>query len=215
MELINQKKKTYYQLILDRSGSMADCIQPTVSGYNEQLQVLKSLERRFPEQQIQVRLTMFNHEVDHVFSAAFPHSVPELSREKFIPDGSTALYDAVGEAVIALKSQIQHELEAGLATVVVVILTDGYENASKIFDLARISALINELQNTGKWTFSYIGATLDAVKVAAEMHIKSENSMSFEKSNMRDVFKEVDESLIKYMNTKRGGKDPSTFLNKN
>jgi hypothetical protein len=214
MEKMDQKKKTYYQLILDRSGSMADCIQPTVSGYNEQLQVLKSLEKRFPEQEIQVGLTMFNNEVNHNFSAVSPHSVNELTFQDFIPEGTTALYDAVGEAVLGLKTRIQHEIDAGIATVVVVILTDGHENASRIFNLSRISTLINELQNTEKWTFSYLGATLDAVKIAGEMRIKSENSLSFQKENMKTVFEDMDHSLIEYMQEKRSGKNPSNFLKK-
>jgi hypothetical protein len=210
----NQKKKTYYQLILDRSGSMSDCIHPTVTGFNEQLQVLRSLEKRFEDQEISVGLTMFNHEVVQVFLSTSPHRMENMTLNNFIPDGTTALFDAVGETVLGLKSRIQHELDAGIATVVVVILTDGYENASKIFNLKGISTLIQELEATGKWTFSYIGATLDAVQVAQSMNIKTENSMSFEKSKMKNIFKDVDDSIVEYMHKKSSGEDLSGFLKK-
>jgi hypothetical protein len=210
----NRKMKTYYQLILDRSGSMSDCIQPTVSGFNEQLQVLRSVEKRFPEQEVSVGLTLFNMDVVQVFTSTSPQKVEDLSLNNFFPDGSTALFDAVGETVMALKSRIQHEIEAGIATVVVVILTDGYENASKFFNIKGISALIKELEATGKWTFSYIGATIDAVQIAQTMNIKTENSMSFEKSQMSDTFKAVDDSIMDYMEHKRSGKDLSKFFKK-
>jgi hypothetical protein len=91
-----------------------------------------------------------------------PDEVSELSREIYNPSGSTALYDAIGMTTRKLNENIGTELISDIATAVVVIITDGYENSSRQFDLAQIKSMIRELEATGKWTFSYLGATLDA-----------------------------------------------------
>lgn len=37
-------QRTYYQLIVDRSGSMTDCVNATIDGFNEQLHRIRSME---------------------------------------------------------------------------------------------------------------------------------------------------------------------------
>jgi hypothetical protein len=205
-------KKTYYHIILDQSGSMQDCLQSTISGFNEQLQVIKSLQKRFPEQEVRVGLTRFNQEVMHTYFAQLPDEVSELSREIYNPSGSTALYDAIGMTTRKLNENIGTELISDIATAVVVIITDGYENSSRQFDLAQIKSMIRELEATGKWTFSYLGATLDAVRIAANLNIQHQNSISFDKCSMLDTFNILGESMDNYLKEKREGKNPNKFL---
>ena len=89
-------------------------------------------------------------------------------------------------------------------TVVIVILTDGYENASKSFNLASVRKMISRLEETGTWTFSFIGATLDAVDVAESMSIKKQNSFSFEKGEMNNsVWSKLDKSMNHYFEKKK------------
>ena len=59
-----KNKKTYYQIILDKSSSMSDCIESTVNGFNEQMQMIKRLDDKFSEQEILVSLTTFNQDVN-------------------------------------------------------------------------------------------------------------------------------------------------------
>ena len=43
------KKRTVYQLIVDRSGSMAGMQRQVVSGFNEQLQAAQGIQRKYPD----------------------------------------------------------------------------------------------------------------------------------------------------------------------
>ena len=89
---------------------------------------------------------------------------------------------------------------------VIIILTDGYENASRIFTLQQIRALITQKEASGRWTFSYLGATLDAVDMAEQMHIKRQNAMAFDKANMqKDVWNKLSDSMDLYLDKKRRG----------
>ena len=203
-----QKQKTIYHLIVDKSGSMGDCIEHTISGFNEQVSKIQQLGVKYPEQEISIGLTTFNHEVFHHFFQSPPSIVRALNTDTYRPDGTTALIDAIGMTAEQIEKDIkQQELDSN-TTVVVVILTDGHENASKLFKLEDIKKTISRLEETGKWTFSFIGATLDAVDVATAMSIKSQNSFMFDKSNMKSgVFHKLSSSMDLYMNKKRSGKN--------
>jgi hypothetical protein len=203
-----KKQKTIYHMILDKSGSMSDCIPNTLEGYNEQILKIRELEKKYPEQEICLGLTTFNHEVCHLSFHRPPAAARLLNSENYRPDGSTALLDAIGLVVRQLESDIEMQQQEYDTTVVVVILTDGHENASQLFRLADISRTIARLEETGKWTFSFIGATLDAVHVAQSMAIKTQNSYTFDKAEMKGrVFENLSRSMDTYFDKKRKGGD--------
>lgn len=200
-----KNKKTYYLMILDRSGSMQDCVQETINGFNEQIQMIRDLQLRFPEQEFQISLTTFNHELEHPFEMTNVNYVKELSLHSYIPSGSTALLDAIGDAVSRLKASAMDEISRDEATAVVVILTDGHENASREFTHQQIGDLIKELEKTGSWSFSYLGATIDAVEVAEKMNISRRNSVVYKKSETGKVYTDLANSFIHYAEAKSEG----------
>jgi Mg-chelatase subunit ChlD len=125
-----------------------------------------------------------------------------------VPDGSTSLYDAIGSSVQRLEQQQATDMKDFDTTVVVIILTDGYENSSGNFRLVDIKRMIARLEETGKWTFSFIGATLDAVEVAVQMEIKAQNSFAFTKETMKEeVWDKVNQSVRNYANKRRKGEN--------
>ncbi|MET0243299.1 MAG: vWA domain-containing protein [Flavitalea sp.] len=208
------KKKTYYHIILDQSGSMQDCIDPTVSGFNEQVQVVRSLQQRYPEQEIRIGLTCFNDDVNIVSFARPVNEQRQLTRETYRPDGSTALYDAIGQTVLKIKDSIGNSTLSAQddVSVIVVILTDGYENSSKLFNRQGIGDLIRELEATGKWTFTYLGATIDAQEIAQTLNIRKENSMAFEKKAMPATYSKLSTSLESFFENKKHNRSSASFL---
>ena len=195
-------RKTIYHLIVDKSGSMQDCIEATINGFNEQVNRIKHNALEYEEEEITMGLTTFNTYVDHHYFQLNPNEVDLLNVETYRPNGSTALLDAVGETITQIERIIT---ESSIpATVIVVILTDGYENASKSYNLVKIRNMISRLEETVKWTFSFIGATLDAVDVAASMSIKRQNSFAFNKQEMNaSVWNKLDKSVSNYFKKKR------------
>lgn len=209
-----KNKRTYYQLILDQSGSMSSCIRPTIDGYNEQIQMIRDLQKKFPEQEFRVSLTIFNHFVDHRSDRAGIEQLAELNEMVYVPDGGTALLDAIGESVTLLNSKIAEEVRRDEATAVVVILTDGHENSSRLFSLEAIRGMIRELEAGNNWTFSFLGATRDALEQASNLNIKRENSLRYDKANTREVFHELGSSMAAYVADKAAGKKSGNFLKK-
>jgi hypothetical protein len=204
-------RKTIYHLIVDKSGSMMDCVDSTINGFNEQVNSIKGKALEFTEEDITMGLTTFNDNVNHLYYRQNPKEMVLLNYENYRPSGGTALLDAVGETISEIERQISTNLIA--TTVIVVILTDGYENASKKYNLVNIRNMISKLEETGKWTFSFIGATLDAVDVAASMAIKSQNSFSFEKTQMKSaVWDKLNKSVSSYFNKKSENRNLNNFF---
>lgn len=59
-------KKTYYLVILDKSGSMSNCIAATQKGFNAQIDMIRAIRHKFPEQEVCVSFTQFNDQVEEV-----------------------------------------------------------------------------------------------------------------------------------------------------
>ena len=207
-----KNKKTYYQIILDKSGSMYDCILTTVQGFNEQIQMIKKTSKKFPKQELLVSLTTFNEEIDFDIEAERAGLIPEMTSEfekneyrgkiPYYPSGTTSLYDAIGLSVRKIQQLAKKEIERDEASVVVVIITDGHENSSSEFTYNQIQHMIKNLENSENWTFSYLSNTPDAVSYAQSMNIKRENAMRYDKTVMRSTHSNLSHSIVGYMSSK-------------
>jgi hypothetical protein len=209
------KQKTIYHLIVDQSGSMCDCVGATINGFNEQVKKIYMLYKEFPEQEISIGLTTFNNFVNHLFFELPPLVVKPLTTATYRPMGSTALYDGIGETITDIEIVLDMTSSQDDTTVVIVVITDGYENASTKFNLEDIKSMITRLEATGKWTFSFLGATLDAVNVAERMAFRRQNSAAFEKGMIQeDVFNRVTSGMHNYLFKKQEGKDLGNLFDK-
>ena len=196
------KPKTFYHIIADESGSMSDCINQTVNGLFEQRNKILELAVKFPEQDIRAGLTFFNSTVNPIFEHLSVRDMIGQTMPHYRPNGNTALLDAIGKTI----QSVEHQMTSPQDSAVIIILTDGYENASRIFTLHQIRELITQKEASGRWTFSYLGATLDAVDMAEQMHIKRQNAMAFDKANMQqDVWNKLSDSMDHYLDKKRRG----------
>ena len=61
----------------------------------------------------------------------------------------------------------------------VSIISDGQENSSVDWTSERLAEKIQQLQDTGRWTFSYVGANVDLSKVQQQTGIHISNIMSY------------------------------------
>ena len=201
-------QKTIYHILVDKSGSMSDCIDQTINGFNEQIAKIREMELEFPEQQMTIGLTTFNIRVSHLYYMKPVEHAYKMDERNYQPDGSTAMLDAMAETMKELSLLQQQSNEQIPTTVVMVILTDGYENASRRYTLKNVKEMVEEREASGTWTFSFLGATLDAVDVAEQMSIRRENSIAFEKRDMKgEVWDRLDFSMRGYYDKKRKGED--------
>ena len=166
------KTRIFNLVILDESGSMHSIKKEAIDSVNETIQTIRSAQRRNEEQEHFVSLVTFNDDVKTVCECVPVAEVKELTEETYRPDCCTALYDAMGLSLNALRKKVAEDDK-----VLVTVVTDGYENASKEYSGQAIKALVDELKTKG-WVFAYIGANQDVEAVAATISIT--NVMNFE-----------------------------------
>ncbi len=207
-----KNKKTIYHFVVDQSGSMSGSEGPTIEGFNSQLNTLKQLKLEHPENEYVVSVTYFEDEVMEIVKFASIEEIQLLSRENYRPGGFTALLDGIGKSIEAIRRKYDNEIRENLASVVMVILTDGGENASKFFTRNLIAEMIKELDTTGKWTFSFLGADLDAVQASDNLNIRRENIISFSKENYSGIMDQMSSSIRNYENMKSAGNMKSNLF---
>jgi hypothetical protein len=205
-------KTTHYQFILDKSGSMISCIEATIEGFNNQLNMLKSLQEEFSDQQFYFSLTTFNHEIELDFSDSDVGKAPCLTKTNYVPSGSTSLLDAIGTSIGRLEEKYNDAIEANEASVVCVILTDGHENSSRNFSFDSIKKTIGRLEETGKWSFTFLGAGINAWAVSDALGIARTSSVAFDKQDMSEFICGLAGSMRTYVADKSEGRIRKDFL---
>ena len=144
MEQKKEKTKVYNVIIMDRSGSMWDIQRPAIQGYNEVLGGVKADAKTYAETQEHfITLVLFDSTaVEDVYWNANPEIAQILTPETYVPGASTPLYDAMGRTLTRLQKELKDDKNH---SVVVTIITDGYENSSHEYSLSAIKALIEAI----------------------------------------------------------------------
>ena len=178
-------KKVFNLIILDESGSMESVKSLIISGFNELVQNIKNLKKDFADQEHFVSLVTFNGMgIKTIMDNISADYLGQINESVYKPNSMTPLFDAIGDSVNKLKQITKRQDNCN---VLVTILTDGLENASKEYSGKDIKKLIDNLRNMG-WTFTYIGTDHDIDKVADSISIN--NKLSFNKSEegIREMF---------------------------
>ena len=179
----NQKTQVFNVIILDRSGSMECIRKAAVDGFNETLAGIKKAQEKFADTQEHfVSLVIFcSCEMRKVFDRVPVAKAHSLTMEDYTPCCCTPLYDAMGFTITAMRNHVK---DMDDVTVVVTIITDGMENASKEYDGGSIKSLVEKLRTEG-WTFTYMGANQDSVEVASSMSIRNARNFDYSSEGTR------------------------------
>ena len=166
------KQKIFNLIVLDASGSMYSIRNEAVAGVVETIQTIRTSQEENANQEHLLSLVVFNGQyITIVFDRMPITKVPDLNEKDYQPTDNTPLYDAMGYSITNLQRYIEED-----DNVLVTIITDGYENASREWNHHRIYQLVEDLKKKN-WLFTYIGANQDALKVAKGMGI--DHSMNY------------------------------------
>lgn len=177
------KTRVFNLIILDESGSMGCIKRQALSGVNETLQTIRAAQEKYPEQEQLVTFVPFQTgSIKFVRDCANINDVQDLRPEEYNPGTCTPLYDAIGISVNHLKGQV-----APVDSVLVTIITDGYENSSTEYNAKDISRITEELKGKG-WLFTYIGANQDAIEVARTLNIHNALNFVQDDSGTKEMF---------------------------
>lgn len=170
------KNYTHIIAVLDRSGSMSSVQQDAIGGFNTFLETQKKLKAKAT-----MSVVLFDDQYEPLYNGKDVDlsKVKELTTSTFVPRGSTALYDAIGKSINNYIATFDKTPKSSRPDkVLVIIVTDGEENASREYNQEKVNKLITD-RKKNKWQFMFLCATEDAFKTGAKLGVSAGNTFQF------------------------------------
>ena len=192
---------THIVVVLDSSGSMLDIKKDTMGGFNSFLRAQKEAEGEATITLVEFAQNGFGvwngngmvvggplndgkGTVEPLINVKYDFkdikNAPELTETSYLPTGGTPVLDTsaatinrTGKALAALPEGLRPE------KVLVVIITDGEENTSRVYNHQKVMEMIQHQTIVYKWEFMYLGANQDAIKAGAAFGLSAARSMSY------------------------------------
>lgn len=179
-------------VVADRSGSMNKILDDAIGAFNSFIAAQQQLQQDSGEP-IRLTVQLFDDQFETMQENQPIEKAELFSKFNFVPRGATALYDAIGKAVASMK-------EFDPKRAILVILTDGGENASKEISQAQAKQMIAEVEAKG-WAVTYLGANQDAFAVGSTIGVSAANTFQYtaDSSGLKYAARSMSASVGDYM----------------
>lgn len=190
--------KNYFALVIDQSGSMYHLEQDIIKMVNNTINDLKTNAVKY-NQETYLTLVLFAYSSRIVYSNVNIHNVPIFN--KYNPNGSTALFDGVSDA-------ISHLLDNNIDSYCVITYTDGCENSSEPNTIRNIRQLLIDKQKTDRWSFIFNLPPNESKDFCQTWKIPNDNvrEWSNDKTGVENTYKAVSQGLNSYYQARSAGK---------
>lgn len=192
------KQFTDITVLLDRSGSMTACKEAMETAYNT------FIEKHKTNPSTRVTLIQFDSKNDYdVVYQSVP--VTAVERLNLQPRGDTPLLDAMCQTIDNLGKRYANLPENERPDqVLVVIITDGQENASRIYKRSDVSKRVTKQTDHYNWNFVYLGANQDAISEARSLGMAAANAISYDIHKLGETVSFLADNTVAYTNTQGG-----------
>ncbi len=174
-ENIMRKNLTEVVFILDRSGSMAGLESDTIGGFNSLIEKQKK-----EDGEALVSTVLFDDKQEVIYDRVPVSKVEPMTDKQYYVRGCTALLDAVGGAIKHIAG-VQKELpeEDKPEKTLIIITTDGMENASRKYDYDKVKKMVEKKQKKNGWEFIFLGANIDSIQTAGKFGIGASRAVDY------------------------------------
>lgn len=154
--------------VIDKSGSMYTSKEDVISGFQKIIDEQKANK----DGKVTVSLFTFNQNVSKEYIGV---DINEVDKFHYSPDGLTAMNDGICTAIDEVGKWLYEKDKNGEempAKTMVIVMTDGLENASKEYTLKQTKDKIAEQSSKYSWEFIYQGVDITTTKSADELGFK-------------------------------------------
>ena len=146
---------------------------------------MRELQKQFPEQDVKLSISDFSDDYRMWFGPKSVAKIRDVGQDDYQLRGCTALWDGLGTLITRTVDHLGEDAPDKGTTVSIMVLTDGYENASRVFSAGALRMLIDRLTQKG-WEFRFIGADVDPLAVSRELGIDARRTARFSKAELSD-----------------------------
>lgn len=173
-------------ILLDRSGSMSTLWNEAIGSINGYVDELKNSDK--------VHFAVFDSVSHDVIRDGKVKDWTDVTADEVSPRGGTPLYDSCGKIMAVAE-------EANAKKTVLVVMTDGYENASHEHTQASIKAKVKQFEEKG-WEVLFLGANFDSVEaVSGSVGVMASKTMNIGAGNMMDAMRSLSSYTTAYAST--------------
>ena len=159
-------------ILLDRSGSMSTLWNEALGSINNYVTKLKNSDK--------VYLAAFDDQYE-IIRECKAGDWKEVTNEDAQPRGMTALFDSCGKIITLAEENDSRKT-------MLVVMTDGHENASREYSQTAIKAKVKAFEEK-KWEVIFLGANFDEVStVSGGIGMVASKSMNIAAGNMMRSF---------------------------
>ena len=170
--------------VIDKSGSMYSSKEDVIGGFNKTIEEQKQNK----EGKVTVSLYTFNEKVKQEYLGT---DINDIGKFHYSPDGMTAMNDGIGTAIDEVGEWLYEKDRKGEempGKTLVVVMTDGMENASREYKLKQVQDKIKEQTEKYSWEFIYMGTDITTSKAADDLGFKFKTYSSRKKfANNYDI----------------------------
>lgn len=161
--------------IIDKSGSMSGLEMDTIGGFNSMIN-----KQKMEDGEAYVSTVFFNHESVVIHDREPLSSIKPLTARQYCVGGSTALLDAIGDAIHHIGNVHKYARREDVpAKTIFLITTDGMENSSRRYDSETVKKMIKRQEEKYGWEFVFVAANIDAVDTAGRIGIRSSRAANY------------------------------------
>ncbi len=207
-----KKNLTEIIVIIDKSGSMNSLKTDTIGSFNSFLEEQKKLEG-----DCNISVVLFDsHKNNKILCESVDINTFEgLNSENYVPRGSTALYDCIGETIKSSKKRIKKlPDEEKPEKIIVAIITDGAENDSREYSKKDVMEMIEKREKKG-WLIMYLGSNQDSFQEASKIGIKKSRSLNYtsDSKGVKYAFDNISNLSSNYRRSLKSDFDKMDFEN--
>lgn len=170
-----KKGLTEIVFIMDRSGSMSGLESDTIGSFNSTINKEKE-----ETSEALVSTVLFDDYTDVLYDRVDIQKMEPMTEKQYYTRGCTALLDAIGGAIHHIGNVHKYARDEDRPEkTLFVIITDGLENASKMYSIREVNKMIRRQQDKYGWEFLFLGANMDAVSVARSYGIREGRAATY------------------------------------
>lgn len=188
-------KENYVLVSLDGSGSMAQRLEKTIDAVNEYVDSLRQSSLK----PTKLKIVVWDNNRYQILYNANIRMFDGINKSNYKTIGATPLYDAFARG-------LNEVITSGYKKRILVLMTDGWENASREYNISDVKVLVKQLRDSGGEVV-FLGSDINIDGLAKEIGVNVDLTISYKSSESSSAFRSASIGTQSYFSENKSTDD--------